>query len=144
MNLPSRILSPRYQTALRRYLRQGASASLQPASRLGRRAVTQGLETLDLALIHEQALLAQVLSTGDPAARERIIQRAQKFFAEAIRPMEEMHCAVLEANVRLHQLNRTLRRRTRELAASGRQLKKENARRLAVVESLRQSEQQAS
>jgi len=56
----------RYQEALRRYLKQGPAASLQPAARLGRRATVLGLETLDLALIHEQALIAGVLPDYPP------------------------------------------------------------------------------
>ena len=54
-------LSRRYQAALRSYLKKGPRASLQPAQRLGRRAMTLGLETLDLARIHAGALIALVL-----------------------------------------------------------------------------------
>ena len=57
----SSVLARRYQAALRRYLQQGPAASLHPAVRLGRQAVALGLETLDLAVIHEQALLGQPL-----------------------------------------------------------------------------------
>jgi hypothetical protein len=38
-------LSERYVTALRKHLRQGPQADLQPALELGREAVTLGLET---------------------------------------------------------------------------------------------------
>jgi Phosphoserine phosphatase RsbU, N-terminal domain len=62
MKPKSRTLLSPYQTALRRYLQQGSAASLRPALKLGKWAVKYGLETLDLALIHEQALIAQVLS----------------------------------------------------------------------------------
>src|SRR5206468_10017707 len=49
-------LSRRYVTALRKHLKQGPRASLQPARGLGRQAVAIGLETLDVARIHEEAL----------------------------------------------------------------------------------------
>ncbi len=135
-----RALLPPYQAALRKYLKQGAAASERPALRLGRQAVALGLETLDLALIHEQALLAQVLPVGDPAARNRIIHQARTFFTEAIVPMEETHRSALETNLHLSRLNRGLSQRTTDLAASNRKLKQEIAKRQIVEETLRKSE----
>lgn len=140
----SSVLVRRYQMALRRYLKQGSAASLQPALRLGHQAVQLGLETLDLTLIHEQALVAQVLSIRAPGARDRVIERSRRFFAEAIIPIEGTHRSAREANVRLNRLNRGLSRRTMDLATSNRELKKEIARRQVVEETLRQSEQHSS
>lgn len=59
-----RALLPSYQAALRRYLKPGSAADARPALRLGRRAVALGLETLDLALIHEQALRGSWVSVS--------------------------------------------------------------------------------
>jgi len=136
-------LARRYEAALRRYLTQKPSDTSQPAVRLGRRAVSLGLETLDLALIHEQVLLGLVLPAGTPAARDRILRRAGLFFAEAITPLEEGHRVALESNGHLTRMNQDLSRRTQDLAISNRQLKKEIARRKVVEETLRQSEQQS-
>lgn len=130
-----------YQAALRRYLKQRATASLQPALKLGRQAVALGLETLDLALIHEQCVMVLMPAVGKPVARSRMIQRARKFFAAAIVAMEETHRFALKANAELNRLNRGLSRRTRDLAMSNRQLKKEIARRHEVEETLRKNEQ---
>ena len=91
----------RYQVALQHYLRQGAPTRLQPALKLGRQAVALGLETLDLALIHEQVLLACALPIETPANRKKIVRLAGLFFARAIIPMEETHRTAREANVRL-------------------------------------------
>ena len=129
-----------YRTALRRYLKRGASTSLVPAMKLGRQSVALGLETLDLALIHEQCVLGQMKLVGTSAARNRMILRARKFFAEAIVAMEETHRSALEANAHLSRLNKGLSRRTLDLATSNRQLKKEIARRRQVEETLRKSE----
>ena len=129
-----------YRAALRRYLKPGASTSLRPAMKLGRQAVVLGLETLDLALIHEQCVMGQMKLVGAPAARTRMILRARKFFAEAIVAMEETHRSALEANANLSRLNRGLSRRTSDLATSNRKLKKEIARRQTVEETLRKSE----
>ena len=138
-----KLLRP-YQTALRRYLQQGPAASLQAALRLGRRAVALGLDTLDLALIHERALIVRALPVRPPAERERVIKQAGAFFAEAIIPMEKTHRSALEANVHLSRLNQALSRRTLDLAASNRRLKREIAKRKVVEQTLRQSEQHSS
>ena len=45
-------LSHRYAAALRKHLKCGPRAGLQPAQKLGRQAMFTGLETLDLARIH--------------------------------------------------------------------------------------------
>jgi signal transduction histidine kinase len=144
MNLSSRIkvsaLSRRYQAALRRYLKQGSTASFQSALKLGRQAVAMGLETLDLTLIHEQALIAQALPVRSSTDRARIVKRTGAFFAKAIIPLEKTHRLALEANLHLSRLNQALSRRTLDLAASNRQLKKEIKRRQIVEASLRRSE----
>ena len=131
-----------YQTALHRYLRLGTTASLLSAKRLGRQALAAGLETLDLAQIHDSALLTAVesLPVDSTAFRARIILRAGTFFAEAILPMEATHRTVLEANSQLSELNLALGRRTRDLLASNRKLAREVTRRKAAQESLRKSE----
>jgi signal transduction histidine kinase len=63
MNRKLKGLSRRYQAALRNYLKQGPRASLPGAQRLGRQALSLGVATLDLARIHEQALIAQTLTS---------------------------------------------------------------------------------
>ncbi len=51
-------LSRRYGAALRKHLKHGARAGLEPARELGRLAMAVGLGTLELARIHDQTLLA--------------------------------------------------------------------------------------
>ncbi len=137
-------LSRRYQAALRKHLKQGPRASLQPAQRLGRLAMTSRLETLDLARIHEQALITLVLPSHSPSIRDGMIRRAGIFFAEAITPMEETHRAALEANVELNHLIKTLRQSTTELASSNSGLKHEIVHRKVVEKSLKNSERHYS
>ena len=102
---------------------------MQPARGLGRQAAALGLETLDVARIHEEALAD---AGSRPAARDGMIKRAEIFFAEAITPIEKTHRAALKANVRLSQLSQTLGRRTADLAASNRSLKQGIAQRKTV------------
>ena len=137
-------LSQRYVAALRKHLKQGPQASLQPAQGLGRRAMALGLETLDLARFHEQALITLVLPGDSPGTRDRIIRRAGTFFAEAITPIEKTHRTAQEANAHLQQMIQTLNRRSVDLAASNRRLQQEIAQRKSVEESLRRSEQHYS
>jgi signal transduction histidine kinase len=137
-------LSQRYVVALRKHLNQGARASLHPAQGLGRRAMALGLETLDLARFHEQALITLVLPAYSPGTRDRMIRRAGTFFAEAITPIEKTHRAARETNSQLVQLNQALHRRSLDLTASNRQLQQEILQRKSVEESLRKSEQHYS
>jgi signal transduction histidine kinase len=137
-------LSQRYAAALRTYLKQGSRASLQPARGLGRKIMALGLETLDLARFHEQALIAIVLPGDSPGTRDAIVRRAGKFFAETIIPIEKTHRTAREANTHFGHLNQTLRRRSADLAVSNRRLKREILRRKSVEESLRNSERHYS
>src|ERR1035437_7587970 len=133
-------LSRRYQAALRNHLRQGSQASAAPAQRLGRQAMATGLETLDLARVHEQALIILVLPGYSARTRGVMVRRAGTFFAEAITPIEKTHRTAREANVRLNQMIETLNRHSADLADSNRQLKQEIVQRKTVEESLRNIE----
>ena len=128
-------LSRSYAVALRKHLQQGPKASLGPARGLGRRAVSLGLETLDMAKIHEGAL-ARLPASGNGSDR---IKRAETFFTETVAPIEKTHRAELSASAHLTRMNKTLDRRTVDLAASRRTLKQNIVRRKTVEGALRQS-----
>src|SRR5690349_9341986 len=104
-------LSGRYVVALKKHLKQGPRASLETARALGRHAVAVGLETLDVARIHGQALAT--LEAG--ASKDGLIERAAIFFTEAVTPIEETHRSALQASARLERLNQTLNQRTKDL-----------------------------
>jgi signal transduction histidine kinase len=125
----------RYRMALQKHLKQGPKSSLRPALELGRRAAGLGLETLDVARIHEGAL-ATLKSSG---SREGILRRAEIFFIEAITPIERAHRAALKANRHVKQLTATLDRRTSGLVASKRCLKRRIAQRKSAEEALKRS-----
>jgi signal transduction histidine kinase len=137
-------LSRRYQAALRKHLKQGSPASSGPAQELGRQAMATGLETLDVARIHEQALITLVLPGYSARTRDVMVRRAGAFFAEAITPIEKTHRTAQEANGRLTQMIEKLHRRSADLDDSNRQLKQEIAQRKTVEESLRNSERHYS
>jgi signal transduction histidine kinase len=132
-------LSRRYRAALRKHLAQGPRMSTRKAQELGRQAMALGLETLDLARVHEHTLIPLVAGCAADT-RDGLIKRAGAFFAEAITSIEDTHRTAQEANVRLSQLNRMLHQRSVDLAASNRQLKREIVRRKQVEGALRNSE----
>jgi hypothetical protein len=101
-------LSQRYVTALQKHLRQGARANLQPALGLGRRAVALGLETLDLARIHERTLVMLNPSNTKNGTIQQV-KRAQVFFTEAITPIVETHRAARQGKVDLNEISSTQR-----------------------------------
>jgi len=139
MNVEKARWSRRYQTALRKHIEQGAAAKLLPTQGLGRKAVDLGLETLDVARAHEQALLALALPHGASAGRQGMIRRANLFFSETIVPIEKTHHAARKADGRVQQLIQTLRRRTVESSASTRHLKRSIIRRQNAETSLEES-----
>lgn len=118
-------LSQRYVAALGEHLQAGPRASLQPALRLGRRALALGVETLELARIHERAVHTLKLSERKAGS----IKRAEIFFAEALTPIVETHRAARRSRIQLDRLNGMLGRRTVELAASRRQWRRGVVRR---------------
>ena len=118
-------LSERYAKALRKHLHAGLRVSLQPALGLGRQAVTLGLETLELARMHERALVTLELSNGKNGS----IKRAEIFFNEANTLIEETHLVARRSKVHLSRLKEMLGHRTKKLAAANRQLERGVARR---------------
>ena len=133
-------LSRLYQLTLQQQLAQGPAADLEPARELGHYAMTLGLETLDMARIHEIALVSLVLPTYSASTNNSLMGRAGLFFAEAITPIEQTHRGAREANAHLNQIVKTLSQRTLELANSVAELKQEILQRQVVEESLRASE----
>jgi signal transduction histidine kinase len=128
-------LSQRYVRALRKHLKEGAQASLSQATDLGHRAVVLGLETLNLARLHEQAVATLGLSGG----KNGFIKRADRFFNEALAPIVETHQAAQQSKIELTRLNQKLDQRTLELAATNSQLQRGIVRRRKVEAALKLS-----
>jgi signal transduction histidine kinase len=113
-------LSQRYVAALRKYLKHGSRAGLQAASRLGREAVAFGMETLELARIHEWAL-----TVLEPSSRKkRFSSRAEFFFTRSTTPIVEAHCAANANKITLNRLNDAVSERAVGLATTNRQLQR--------------------
>jgi signal transduction histidine kinase len=133
-------LSRRYQAALRTHLTQGKQASVESARGLGNEILAAGLQTLDLAKLHEETLVREVLPACPAAKRAALIKQAGIFFAVAITPIEKTHHSAREANALLKKFIETLSQRTVELAAANLELNLEITQRKAAEQALKKSE----
>lgn len=126
MNEPTlKGLSEQYLTDLQTYLKQGPPGNLEAAHELGVQAVALGLETLDLATIHEEALAALLATEPGLDAQTDLPTSAAAFFTETLTGIEETHRAAVESSLGLNQLHATLGKLTLDLADSNRELQKE-------------------
>jgi len=139
MNAQHSKWSAGYQTALRKFLAQGARASPRSALAQGRRALALGLEPLDLARFHKQALSALARPQDSARAKQAIETRATRYFEEAIVPLEDTHRAARQSVGRVQQLAHTLRQRTAETAVATRRLARGVDRRRGAEADLKKS-----
>ena len=136
--------SRRYQDALRIQMKQGKQAGLASARSVGDLAHAAGMQTLDLAKLHEQTLVTELLPGVPASKRDALIKQAGSFFAEAILPLEKTHASTQEAAVYLRKIIETLSQRTVELAASNLELNVEITQRKAAEMALKKSERHYS
>jgi len=144
MKTKYRNFSRRYQAALRAHLQQGRRAGLEAARGLGSQALASGFRTLDLARLHEETLVKDILANCPASKRAALISQAGNFFAVAITPIEKTHHNVREVTAPLKNLVAALSQRTVELAASNLELSREIAQRKAAEEKLKKSERHYS
>jgi signal transduction histidine kinase len=133
-----------YQQALLAYLKRGSRVCLQSAHGMGQQALAAGLQTLDIAKLHEHILITVVLPGCPVGKRAALIKQAGTFFTEAITPIEKIHHGVREAAAHLNQIVEMLSQRTVELAASNLELEQEIAQRKTAEAALKKSERHYS
>ena len=129
-----------YKGALTRFLEVVPQCDLSEAHELGDVALTQGLEILDLAILHQEALIVLVIhptATGNYPEKVRL---AGTFFAEAVTPIEASHRAAHETNIKLNSAIEKLNQQATDLAAFNSELKAEIETRKLLEDSLRISE----
>jgi signal transduction histidine kinase len=104
-------LTGEYAMALGEHLEDGGEEGLHCAYELGRAAVRDGIGVLELAFLHQEALVAwllRMLAAPDGAVAAR---RASEFLAESLAPFEMTRRGVQEANDSLKGINKELERR---------------------------------
>jgi len=139
MKNQSKPLHKRYEKALAAHLDGSAESDLSIARELGGGAVKIGMETLDLARLHEQVMLV-LLDGKPPALKLSMTARGRAFFAEVMTRIEGNRLGTREATAQLKTMTETLTRRTKELATRNEELKNEVIQRRLVEESLRKNE----
>jgi len=104
-------LTEQYSAALREYCARGGEAPLLRAYQLGRSAVGAGVGVLDIATLHQEALVSALLEMLALEESARIAERASEFFAECLAPFELTHRGFEEAHATMCDLNQGLERR---------------------------------
>jgi PAS domain S-box-containing protein len=122
MNDVRRDLTARYVAALQKYLAQETETNLQQAYELGRTAIAEGLGVLDMARLHQQALIALLVPDLSPDAWARVVKAAETYFMEILSPFEATHRGFRDTCEQLRLVNETLEKRNLELRTSNREL----------------------
>jgi PAS domain-containing protein len=113
-----------YTAALQDYLSWSGEAALQRGYELGRRALGRNLGVLDMAAIHQDALLKALLEVLSADESGLIARRAADFFMEALSPHEMSRRGAQETVARVRESNAALERRVAERAEALRQAEK--------------------
>jgi two-component system sensor kinase FixL len=103
-----------YTEALQDYLAGRGEAALLRAYELGRSAVAEKLNVLEMVTIHQEALTAVLLSRLATEEGARITQGAADLLAESLAPFELAQRSSQEGKALLHHLNAVLERQVAE------------------------------
>lgn len=134
-----RRLLRQFAAALRSCLAREQERALEQAYELGRDAIARGLGVLDVAKLHQEALVSTLRSPLQSGAVP-CVKAAGALVLEALTPFEATHRGFHEAYLKLRELNRTLEQRNLEQAAINRRLRLEIKERARTEAALRQSE----
>ena len=132
--------SRRYQAALRTHLNGDEQKSPEAVRGLGSKIMAAGMPMLELAKLHEQFLVSELLPGCPSGKRTALIKRSGQFFAAAVIPIQKKHRHGPDATTHRQETVETLSERTVELAASNLALSLEITRRKSVEEALKQKE----
>lgn len=112
---------------------------MESARGLGDEALAAGLQALELAKLHEQSLVNELLPGYPPRKWGPLIKQAGRFFAAAILPIEKLQRSTREATAHLKSIVGSLSQRTVELAAANLELSLEINQRKAAEAALKNS-----
>ena len=129
----------RYLMTLRKFTAAEREADLEQAYHLGRNAMVHQFGILDMARLHQNALLSLLPSL--PASRQKeALSAAEVFFLQSLSPFEATHRGFQDTNRRLQELISVQQKRNRRLATVNSRLTEEIRRRRDTEAALRQSE----
>lgn len=131
-----------YVTALRAHLESASRRAPERASIVGRAALAAGLAALDVAIVHEHALVALADAHDFTDTRNGILKRAGSFFTHALLPLEAAQRATINSNAILQRRHEELRLHAAALARGKLRLEREIARRKAAEQIIRQGREE--
>lgn len=101
-------LKKQYTSALQDYLEEGEEKSLEHAYELGRKAIADGKGILDMAAVHQDALVTVLPQTIKRGEIEEALKKAAQFFSESIAPFEMTLRGFHDSITELYNLNKIL------------------------------------
>jgi len=138
-------LTTRFIATLQEHLAGGGEATLLRAYDLGRRALAEQHNALEMLTIQQDALVAVLLQHLGSEESARITQAASDVFTESLAPFELARRSSQEGNALLRHVNEELERqvaaRTAELMETNQTLRHEIAQRQHAEAALRESQE---
>src|SRR5688500_2668961 len=131
-----------YVAALNAHLGGLTRRTPERARVVGRAALAAGLVALDVAIVHEHALVSLADSHDFADTRNGVLKRAGSFFTHALVPIEAAQRATINSNAILQRRHEELRLHTAALARGKLRLEREIAQRKAGEEVIRQGREQ--
>jgi two-component system cell cycle sensor histidine kinase/response regulator CckA len=101
-------LEKQYSSALADYLAEGGEMALERGYEIGRKAIAERRGMLDIAAVHQGALVRVMPRTLTPQESAETIKKAAQFFAESLAPFEMTFRGFQESITELQNLNKTL------------------------------------
>ncbi len=81
-------LAEQYLAALGEYLQNSDESALKKAYEIGRKAIGDGVGVVEMASIHQKAVVAALLNCQGPIDTVRIVEGATNFFGESVSSFE--------------------------------------------------------
>ncbi|HEU4522914.1 MAG TPA: ATP-binding protein [Thermoanaerobaculia bacterium] len=111
-------IDARYEQALLQYLNQPEESALLGGYELGRTALSNGLGVLEMATVHQRAVVSIFTHKAYPQELGQLLTSQTAFFIEALSPFEMAHRAFRDANTMLRRLNDMLEGQARRIASA--------------------------
>lgn len=114
----SKSLNDHYVSLLREYLRAEEESSLGEAYALGREAIAQRKNLVELVAVHHHALAVLIQEMEGKRDTEKMVRAGSCFLAECLSPYEMAHRGFQDGVKALRQLNQTLEEEIKRIAYS--------------------------
>lgn len=109
-------LAENYASALDSYLRSQGESSLRQAYELGRQAMADGTNLVEIVLIHQEAFVCSIRKKTNRARIDHLVQLANEFLTETLSPYEMANRGFQEAVSALRRMNELLEQEIKRIA----------------------------